>query len=83
MRSMEARLASLEERFIPNPNTTMDAVLQRAMVRLTSQDLRHLIEAAELQEGGREGELTVEHHAAGRRLNDLLAEERALESGRR
>jgi hypothetical protein len=80
---MEARLASLEERFIPNPNATMDAVLQRAMVRLTCQDLRHLMEAADLRDEGCEGELTAEHHAASRRLDDFVAEERDLASGKR
>ncbi len=83
MRRMQARLATLEERFIPSPNATRDALIQRALVRLTAQELRQLMQAAKLQEEGRERELTVEHHALISRQNELILEERALASGRR
>jgi hypothetical protein len=84
MRRLQARLASLEKKIvIPSPNAAMEEALQRALVRLTCEELRQLIEAAEMQEEGREGELTEEHHAAIRRQDELVAEEQALASGRR
>ncbi len=84
MRRLQARMASLEKKIvIPSPNAAMEEALQRALVRLTCEELRQLLEAAQLQEEGREGELTAEHRAAILRQDDLVAEERALASGRR
>jgi hypothetical protein len=83
MGRLHGRLATLEKRFIPDPNAARDEVLQRALARLTIQELKLLIEAATWQEEGREGEPTAEHHAASQRLDDVIAEGRALASGRR
>ncbi len=84
MRRLQARVASLEKRIvIPSPNAAMEEALQRALARLTCKELRQLIEAAELKEEGREGELTEVHHAASRRLDDFVAEERAISPPRK
>jgi hypothetical protein len=80
MGRLQARLAALETKFIPD--ATVDDALQRALVRLTIAELRQLSEAAKLQEEGREDQLTEEHHAIAWRLNDFVAEERAPAYGR-
>jgi len=54
MRKFHVRLAILEERFIPSPNATRDEVIQRALAKLTLQELKLLMEAAKLEENGRE-----------------------------
>ena len=82
MRKLHARLASLEKRIMPCPSAALDQAVQRALVRLTCEELNQLIEVAKLKEEGREGELTAEHDAAIRRQDDLIAEERALAPGR-
>jgi hypothetical protein len=46
MGRLHGRLATLEKRFIPDPNAARDEVLQRALARLTIQELKLLIEAA-------------------------------------
>ena len=83
MRKLHARLAMLEKRFVPIGNDTRDEVIQRALLRLTIQELKLLMEAAKLQEDGHDVELTAEHYAAGRRCDDFIAEERALATARR
>jgi len=82
MRKLHARLAILEKRFIPSPNASRDEVIQRALAKLTLQEIKLLMEAAKLQEEGREGELTEEHHAASRRCDGFIADERAIATSR-
>jgi hypothetical protein len=81
MGRLQARLAALETKFIPD--ATRDEAVQRALAKLTIAELKQLMEAETLKEAGREGELTEEHHAAIRRQDELVAEEQALASGRR
>jgi hypothetical protein len=79
---LHARLAILEKRFIPIGNDTRDEVIQRALAKLTLAELKLLMEATKLQEDGREGELTAEHYAAGRRCDEFIADERTLATAR-
>jgi hypothetical protein len=50
---VEPGLAILEKRFIPSGNDTQDEVIQRALLSLTIQEFKLLVEAAKLQEDER------------------------------